>query len=352
MKVNNKELLQSYVFTTARFDFSIYEKRIMLRLVELAQADLQNKKLDKTYIIGENLMKEKVVVMPLSSFLKDEKDKNYTQVKKALRGLRNKTVEYDDGNVWELIGIIEKPTFNRKQGTVTLEVNPKIWEAILNFSKGFRRIELKLSFSFESIYSARFYELFNQQKNPMTLTIKDLKKRFRIEDKYKNSPSNFLKKVIIPAKKELDEKSPYSFDYQTQKTGRKITSILFIPKYIPQNQDQEKEKKSLQMKSSSTWIVGKETKDYLMKNYGFDEKGLRSHTDLFESALKSIDLQKFLSENIRAANGNDRHGNKIRSKAGWIIEAIKNHLEAIEKKKTSKKSDDLIGGVADIFNAK
>ena len=58
---------------------------------------------------------------------------------------------------------------------------------------------------------------------------------------------------------------------------------------IPKNQDLEIEKKSLQMKSSSTWVVGKETKDYLIRNYGFDEKGIRSNTELFESAIKCFD---------------------------------------------------------------
>ena len=40
IKKNNKDVFQSYVLTTAKYDFSVYEKRIMYRLVEMAQKDV------------------------------------------------------------------------------------------------------------------------------------------------------------------------------------------------------------------------------------------------------------------------------------------------------------------------
>lgn len=36
--IKNKDILQSYVITTARYDFSIYEKRILYRIIEVLQA--------------------------------------------------------------------------------------------------------------------------------------------------------------------------------------------------------------------------------------------------------------------------------------------------------------------------
>lgn len=33
MKITNKEVIQSYLITTARYDFSVYEKRIIYRIV-------------------------------------------------------------------------------------------------------------------------------------------------------------------------------------------------------------------------------------------------------------------------------------------------------------------------------
>ena len=39
--VVNKDQIQSYIMTTAKYDFSVYEKRILYRIVEMAQGELQ-----------------------------------------------------------------------------------------------------------------------------------------------------------------------------------------------------------------------------------------------------------------------------------------------------------------------
>ncbi|MCY6341482.1 replication initiation protein, partial [Bacteroides fragilis] len=41
MAIVNKDLIQSYIMTTAKYDFNVYEKRIIYRLVEMAQGELQ-----------------------------------------------------------------------------------------------------------------------------------------------------------------------------------------------------------------------------------------------------------------------------------------------------------------------
>jgi len=326
MKVTSKELVQSYVLTTAKYDFSVYEKRILYRLIELAQADIQGKKLDRMYIVGETLFKDKIITMPLRAFMKDEKDRNYSEVKKALENLRNKTIEYDDGNLWQLIGIIEKPKFERNSGMATFEIQPMIWDAILNFSKGFSKYELQTAMSFDSIYTMRFYELFSNNKNPLTFTIEQLKERFKIADKYKNKPTNFIKYVVQKAKEELDKKSPYSFEFTPLKTGRKITAIKFYPYEIPANKTDEIEKKKAVMQMSSSWIIPYEVTRYLKQKYGFDEKGIRANIELFKKAYKEFDLLKFLAEIHHSAQ-------KAKNKQAYAIGAIRNYLANLEKGK-------------------
>lgn len=38
--IKNKDVLQSYIVTTARYDFSVYEKRILYRIVEVLQSKI------------------------------------------------------------------------------------------------------------------------------------------------------------------------------------------------------------------------------------------------------------------------------------------------------------------------
>lgn len=40
----NKQVFQSYVLTAAKYDFTAYEKRIMYRLIELAQKEIEGVK--------------------------------------------------------------------------------------------------------------------------------------------------------------------------------------------------------------------------------------------------------------------------------------------------------------------
>ena len=45
VKITNKDVIQSYLMTVSKYDFSVYEKRILYRLVEAMQCELEGKKL-------------------------------------------------------------------------------------------------------------------------------------------------------------------------------------------------------------------------------------------------------------------------------------------------------------------
>jgi len=107
MKINNTEVIQSYILTTAKYDYSVYEKWILYRLVESLQNLIEGQKLTGKTDVKINLFGERDIKMPISIFLADEKDNNYERVKKALKDLRNKHFEYEDDEKWESISIIE-----------------------------------------------------------------------------------------------------------------------------------------------------------------------------------------------------------------------------------------------------
>lgn len=321
MKVNSQELIQSYVLTTAKYDFSVYEKRILYRLVEIAQMDLKGKKLNKSYTISETLFKDKIITMPINAFLSGEKDKNYARAKKGLVDLESKWLEYEDSKIWTKLRIIQKPVIHKYSDTVEFEVQPMIWKAILNFAKGFSKFELKTAMEFDSVYAMRFYELFSNNKRPITFSIEQLKERFKIEHKY-NRPSDFIKRVILSAKKELDNKSPFSFEYAIIKTGRKITAIKFFPFEISKNKNEEIEQKRLELQNSSSWELPREIVNYL-KDYGFEEKGIRSNINLFKTAYKEFDLLGFLAKLKPIIE-------TVENKQGYAINSIKNYLKSKE----------------------
>lgn len=339
VKPINKDVIQSYLVTSARYDFNVQEKRILFRLVEMCQHQLEGQPLNKNYHFDKNLIGDYEVIVPISAFLtrveeEEErgglKNKNYSRVKEALRRLRNKTIEIEEPDpsypgeyIWKLIGIIEKPKFETR-GYAKFEIQPEIFEAILNFAKGYRRIELKTAFEFESVNAMRFYELLSEKTEPITYTIEQLKKMFKVENKYKQT-RDFVLYVIDPAKKELDKKSPYSFDYTKNTEGKKVVSLTFKPYKIPANMDLDLERTRLEKKVSVSWDIDAKILDSLKYDYDFTTKGIGYNRAILIDAQNTFDLLLFLSQKKRLAH-------EKKNPKGYIINAIKKHLESIKQK--------------------
>jgi len=319
-KITNKDVLQSYILTTAKYDFSVFEKRVLYRIVEMLQANIEGLKLNENHSLKIDLFGDAQIKMPISTFLKDQEDKNYHKIKRALKDLESKAIEYEDDRTWQLLRIIQAPMINKYDSFVEFRVDKKIYEAFLNFSKGYRKYELKTAMEFESVYAMRFYELLSNQKTPLTYTIENLKEMFGITNKYKYI-KDFRIYVLDAGKKELDKCSPYTFDYEMNKTGRAFTSVTFYPKFQPQFRDSELEKRELQKQVSPSWELPKNVLDYLKHNFNFDRKEIKQNIDLFALAQSELDLIQFMA-NVKA------RANRANNPKGYLINALKKELKS------------------------
>jgi len=316
--IRNKDLLQSYVLTTAKYDFSVYEKRIIYRIIEMLQQHTEGKKLNKKYIIDVDLFGDAHLTIPISAFLKDERDKHYTEIKKALSSLENKRLTYEDEKTWQIIRLIEKPKINKYESFVNFRLDSMIYHAFLDFSKGYRKYELKTAMQFDSVYAMRFYELISGQKTPICYSIEQLKEMFQISGKYQRV--NDLKKYVLDiAKRELDKCSPYTFSYEMNKIGRSFTSVTLYPKYQPQFRDDSLEKHELQKQISILWDLPKKVTDYLIHNFEFTKDGIKNNMEIFKQANEELDLISFLA----AIKGKVRTS---KNPQGYIIGALKKQL--------------------------
>lgn len=48
IRITNKDVIQSYLMTVSKYNFSVYEKRIVYRLVEAMQCEIEG----KNYTLG------------------------------------------------------------------------------------------------------------------------------------------------------------------------------------------------------------------------------------------------------------------------------------------------------------
>ena len=295
---DNKDVFQSYVFTMAKYDFTIYEKRIMYRLVELAQSEIEGYKMaDHMYQIEPKTLGGRIIQMPVSAILRNETDKNYEIAKKAFKSLARKGVEYEDDKIWTFVNIITNPRIKKGEGVARFEVCDEIWKCILNFTHGYKKYELVTAMSFKSVYSMRFYELLSGQKEPLSFCVEDLRNRFGLKSKYKRA-DDFKKNVLDVAKKELDENSPYSFTYDELtipsrgRNGYKVTGYTFYPRFIHKNRDMKLEEKELNAKMGNITgrfgMLDKNVSDYLLYNLDIPKESINTNKTTFLQAQRLI----------------------------------------------------------------
>lgn len=344
-KFRDTESLQSYILTTAKYDFSVYEKRVLYKLVEIAQS--QTKGLDfpkDCKKIDHDLFDFITIEIPYSSLLSPEERKegdmdekarnnNHSRVRAALRALQTKIVEYEDKKTWESLSIIANPKYKKYSDKVSFIIDPRIWDVILNFSKGFRAIELKYTLWFSSVYTMRFYELLSRQTT-LEHTFEELKEWFGLKDKYqgKDGFKDFRKNVIEPAQQELKDKAPFYFEYAPikQKGSRKLNAFKFHVVHKAELQEQIDHTKA-KMQVSVRNFISREEKMYLMENFGFTEDGLRANNELFEEYVKWFDLLGDVAIIKAKMSELERKGSTIGSPQGYLINSLKKKLEKVFK---------------------
>lgn len=319
----NKEIMQSYVLTVARYDANVYVKRIMTHIVSANQDYVQSEKLGGCVLnIDEDLFCDREYTFDIKNILQGDEDKNYKRVKKAFEYLQSKFLRFDNAYDYVSVPFISAVKIKNKTGIATFRMSELIYKAFADFTKGFRKLEFELTLSFTSIYSIRLYELMAGQKEPLTYTIDYLKEIFCIENKYQNKPTDFIKRVIVPAKKELDAKSSYTFEYKINKKGRTYHSITFFPVYQPQFRNDDLERKELQKQVSPGMILGRQSTDYLKHSFDFTTAEIKQNIEIFTQASKKFDLIEFLSKVKPRAN-------RANNPKGYVIASIKSQLKKI-----------------------
>ena len=210
-----------------------------------------------------------------------------------------------------------------EKGLIYLTLHEKIWQAMLDFSKGYRYYDISKTFTLNSAYSVRFYLLLAGQKQPMNFTLDSLRKMLALGEKYKNG-NHLIQNVVEKAKKELDQKMPYSFTYTTEKkksnrSGKPaIESITLSPVHIQANESEKKVENELK-KRITMFGFDQETATLLYNYYGFTTSEIQNNYDIFMLAMKNKLLPSKLTELKPKAS-------RAKNTKGYIIQALKNIL--------------------------
>lgn len=340
-----RNVVESYIFATGHQDLSIYSERLLMLLVKAAQCQVNGLNFrDGSSIAQVNIgpLGDAQVEIEARELLSGDKNTNYTQAKNAVLELMKKPIAHerpamkggkpvldDKGNQvyeFEAHNLLNDVYINQKPGVIVVNVNKSTWEAILDFSKGFRRYDLQVAMQFSRTCSLRVFKLISNQKYPLTFTIQELREQWGLTEKYK-STKDFIKYTIESAKEELDRSSPWTFDYNPiysskaeenrGRVGRKsITAITFFPKHVARYDSTT----NVVNQISPSSVLGRAIIDRLVKSLGFSMAEIKANLVLFDTASKAFDLEGFLIQIGPKAN-------RAANPQGYVINAIKIHLK-------------------------
>jgi len=225
------KIIQPNSITTARYDYSVTEKKIIYHII----AHLQDKMAKG---LEETLFGNLVLSMPMRQLVTHD---HHRRVLTNLVSLRRKDFEIiteknpdpEGEDSWLNVGFINYSKYDYKTGDVTFEVSGQLIPYLLELAKGFTNYNLMVALSLKSEYSQRFYEFCSRFKDTgvWNISVEDLRFMLKLEGKY-SLYSNLKNNVLETSKKEL--KSLFDkggcdlyFVYHEKKTGKSVTDLTF-----------------------------------------------------------------------------------------------------------------------------
>lgn len=313
------DIVQSFLFSIGRCPLSLYEQRIMCVIVKHASMFRNGDVMKRTLYAWDVNNYDLNVKLSIRDVLGDD-DKHYDRVLASCRSLMSRQFVICDpkSGSWFATPIIYNVLHDAGSGVIQFFVSAKLMAAIVDFRKGYRQYSLDVVLNLPSPFAVRFYILMAKSSSPLVYSVDELKAMFGMENKYTQT-ADFIKKVVIPAQKVLDDAAISSFHFERIKTGTKVTALKFWPVRREQPSDNQ-----LAAKISTSIYLDKDLQLYLMRVAGFSIRELSAHKILLAEFAKINEAMAILADIC------NRAAKRGRSK-GWIISAVRSELDSFKR---------------------
>ncbi|MFI3211142.1 MAG: replication initiation protein [Peptostreptococcaceae bacterium] len=238
MDINDKNILmKSNIIIKAKYNISTLENRVFLMLLY---------KLQKS---NDDIIRCEISHEEFKSIIKKKQFSSIDSISNLLVNLRKQSIYFKDEEGWGEYGFINGFKYIKSRKTFKIEASKEIHLYIRNYLEiGYTPINLSIFFGLINPNSQRFYDLlrlWSGSKSTINYKIDELKELLMIEDKY-DRYSDFKRRIIIPAIKELNDTEYFEIDFNENKVGRKVDSIDFIVKDLDKRKYFEKEVKNIE----------------------------------------------------------------------------------------------------------
>lgn len=171
-------------------------------------------------------------------------DTAYTQLKSAVENIFERYLQFQ---VWEgkkegvaRIRWVGGYRYFDKEGFVQFSFTNEIFPYLFELSGHFTKYQLKQAAALRSLHSWRLLELFEQMRGKadnngwLSMPIEEFWHAMEAKESYRKNFNNLKKWIIEPAINELCNKDGWLIKWEAQKTGRKVTTLLFKFERNPQ----------------------------------------------------------------------------------------------------------------------
>ena len=206
----------------ARYHLTVQEKRLVLWILTLISPD--DTDVNTIFRVG---------IKDFAEYVGVDRNKNiYAQMTKVTERLLSRKA-FDVGSIesGRLLQVkwISSADYNLREGYVEIEISKKLKPYLIGLNKDFTSLQLRHAVALSSFYAIRLYEILKQYASigMRKCTVDELREYFGIDDTKYKQYTDFRKKAIDIAVREINGKTDIFVSYEEKKDVRRVGSLLF-----------------------------------------------------------------------------------------------------------------------------
>jgi len=318
---NKLSVVKSNKLIEARYKLTLNEQRLILLMVSMIKPE------------DEDFKNIRIRIQDLKEFLDLQRKDLYEEIPEITRKLISRVVEIRDLKEKRLLQIswLSSAEYNFGEGVIELSFDPKLKPYLLKLKEAFTIYNLQSVLKLRSSYSIRFYELLKQYEKigNRKFKLEDLRNVLGIGKNEYKLYGDFKRRVILPAQKELKEKTDIYFEFEEIKNKRKVVELVFHIYKNPDFSEVKGEKKELVALKN----INQELLDEIKRYTSLSEKKLmeifRNYDEEFIRKTFDYAIKKYREK-------------KVKNLTAFFLSGLKENffkLSPFEEEKVKKKKE-------------
>jgi hypothetical protein len=268
-------------------------------------------------------------------------EENYTKLKTITDSIMGKVMSIRDGDRDKRINILNHCTYHEREGKISTRFHSEIIPFVKKLSSYYTSYYLVNITNLSKMASIKIYQLLKQYQpiGKRTFEIEEFRNQVGLSANKYTRYGDLKKRIILPAQKEIEEKTDILFDFSESKIGKKVVSLSFV---ITLNEKNIERYQSLPVDGEGETIenevpdqpIDKDNCAQVMKT----EFGV--HMNSVRSLLRKFDLEHVV-RNIEWVRVKVQQGVSIANLGGYLKTAIENDYARVEHVTTDSAQEEV-----------